>query len=955
MKGLEDAAQSTENASHPAVPLALLGCLQPFAVARVVEVWGADPKSCAIALGCAASVHAPSAEPVALPCDLVICVDPEWVPRFLESASVAAALASGGVVAAWSRLAPLPSAPNVPHALHYRHRAITGGLLRDAGFANSRLATLHNVAPTPGSDFHLFLWSLNPLTPLDVGLHESSPHAVPKVAYPRPIMPPAPRRPIADPGRALAGRLLSVEDRTLELRSEIRRLKSQQVGGVSSAQQSFFDVPRLLYPWPLAEEPTRVRSTLTLYDRRPDDPVIVEAQRGVAFMNAHGLHGEAPDFAAAVTALNTMARTLVLDAVHPTVSIVVPVYGQLAWTFNALDSLFRHASRHSAEIIILDDCSPDLVTEEFVPQVSGIRYRRQEKNGGFIRSCNTGGEMARGDYVIMLNSDTRVVDGWLDEIIDSFERFPKAGLIGSKMQYPDGSLQEAGGILWRDGGAWNYGRGDDPNRPQYCYARQVDYISGCSIALRTSLWRELKGFDPHFTPAYAEDADLCQRVLACGLQVWYQPASRVVHYEGKTSGTNTSGGVKAYQVINLKKLFLRWRLAFEGHRRNGEAPFFEKERYVNKRILFVDAVTPTPNQDAGSLQTVYGLRCSQARGYKAHFVPEDNWLYEPNYTPHMQREGVECGYAPYEVGFENYIRRYGFLFDVVVVYRVGVMFKCLPLLRDFAPNALVLFHLADLHYLRQQRQARLEGDSAGLEAALVTKQKELKLVTQSDCTITHSTVEAQILADEVPDAPVQVWPLMIEVVGTRVGFESRHDLCFLGGYRHPPNVDAALYFVKEVLPLIHAVRPEVRFVIAGANPPFELLELASDKIVVTGMVETLAEIFDSTRVFVCPLRVGAGAKGKILSAMSHGVPIVSTAIGVEGAGLIDGEHVVVADTPAAMAASVLGLYDDPVRWQTLSTAGLELTRREFSLEMGARKLEEAIDKAYRHRLGMGRS
>jgi glycosyltransferase involved in cell wall biosynthesis len=425
-----------------------------------------------------------------------------------------------------------------------------------------------------------------------------------------------------------------------------------------------------------------------------------------------------------------------------------------------------------------------------------------------------------------------------------------------------------------------------------------------------------------------------------------------VHYEGKTSGTNTSGGVKAYQVINLKKLFLRWRSRFETHRRNAEAPFFEKERYVTKRILFVDAVTPTPDQDAGSLQTVLGLRCSQARNYKAHFVPEDNWLFEPNYTPQMQREGVECAYAPYEVGFENYIRRYGFLFDVVIVYRVAVMHKCLSLLRDFAPNALAIFHLADLHYLRQQRQAQLEGDSAALEAAELTKQKELKLVKQSDCTITHSTVEAEILACEAPDAPVTVWPLMIDVVGTNVGFQSRRDIVFLGGYRHPPNVDAVFFFIREVLPLIHAVRPEIRFIVAGANPPVELLEMANDKIIVTGLVDNLAEVFDATRVFVCPLRVGAGAKGKILSALAHGVPIVSTAIGVEGAGLVDGEHVLVANEPALMAATVMKLYEDTVLWQRLSTAGLDLVRREFSLEMGGRKLEEAINRAYHHRLGL---
>lgn len=941
--------------AQASLPLVLLGCLQPFAVARKVEVWGADPAACAVALGCAASVRAPSSGPHEAPCELLLCLDPDGLSPFLESTAFTTTLAAGGVVAAWSRRAQLPTTPNVPYTLHYLQRAISGGLLRDAEFSRSRVVSLHNGAGRQESDWHLFLWSSEPVTPLSPGLYESSHEFVPTPAYPRPVFPPASRQGNDGRGIALASRLLAIEDRTLELRSEIRRLKAQQAGVAGSAQQSYFDVPRALHPWPLAEEPARPPGTLNLYDRRPDDAVVLEAQCGVTFMAAHGLQSESPDFGGAVAALNSMTRSLRLDDSHPDMSIVVPVYGQLPWTLNALDSLFRQVSRFSAEIIIVDDCSPDEVTAEFVPQVNDIRYWRQEKNGGFIRSCNTGGEMARGEHVVMLNSDTRVVAHWLDELIESFTRFPRAGLVGSKMLYPDGSLQEAGGILWRDGGAWNYGREDDPNRPQYCYARQVDYISGCSIALKTSLWRELGGFDPHFTPAYAEDADLCQRVLARGLEVWYQPASRVVHYEGKTSGTNTSGGVKAYQVINLKKLFLRWRSRFETHRRNAEAPFFEKERHVAKRILFVDAVTPTPDQDAGSVQTVLGLRCSQALNYKAHFVPEDNWLFEPNYTPQIQREGVDCAYAPYEVGFENYIRRYGFLFDVVIVYRVGVMHKCLPLLRDFAPNALVLFHLADLHYLRQQRQAQLEGDSAALEAAEVTKQKELKLVKQSDCTITHSTVEADILAREVPDAPVTVWPLMIDVIGTRVGFESRRDICFLGGYRHPPNVDAVLFFIREVLPLIHAARPEIRFIVAGANPPFELLEMASDKIIVTGLVENLAEVFDSTRVFVCPLRVGAGAKGKILSALAHGVPVVSTAIGVEGAGLLDGEHVLVADEPATLASTVVKLYDDPLRWQALSTAGLELAKRDFSLQMGGRKLTEAIDQAYRQRLGMGRS
>ena len=926
----------------------LLAALRPLAVGRVVFVWGTDPVPCRAALPDAAEICAVGTQPLVIG-GLLLCADPKRGATFLTTPEVPAALAEGMMVAVWSAEALVAPSAAIYTAC-YLHRHVTGTLLRDSQLGPSRVAVLHGATEVQASELHLLLLSVEPIPSLRPGLYEGG--AAPAL-HPAPVgRVTQPASPINTRPLALATRLLDVEDRTMLLRAEILQLKSRLSEGSTPTAGVSFDVPRTRHPWPLTDT-GRFPAKLSLYDRRPDDPVLAEAQLGATFMGAHGLLGDAHNFLGAVAGLNATKRVLHHGLERPDVSIIIPVYGQLAYTLNCLDSLFRHASRFTAEVIVIDDCSPDGVTAEFVPQVDGVRYHRQAVNGGFIHSCNTGGELARGEYVLLLNSDTRVVDGWLDEIISSFTLFPGAGLVGSKMLYPDGALQEAGGILWRDGSAWNYGRDDDPNRPQYCFARKVDYISGCSIALRSSVWHALGGFDTYYTPAYAEDADLCQRVRAQGLEVWFQPTSRVVHYEGKTSGTSTSGGIKAYQVTNLRKLFLRWREPFEGHRRNAEAPFFEKERDVRKRILFVDAVTPTPDQDAGSVQTVLGLRCAQQAGYKCHFVPEDNWLFEPAYTPRLQREGVECAYAPYDLGFENYIRRYGWLFDAVVVYRVHVMHKCLPLLREYAPNAVALFHLADLHYLRMQRQSELDGDADLAEMAAELKDKELNTIRESDCTITHSTVEADILAAEVPDSLVTVWPLMMEVTGTRVDFAARRDLCFLGGYRHPPNVDAVLWFVREVLPLIHATRPEMRFVAAGANPPPELLALAAEKIVVTGMVDDLAEVFDAARVFICPLRVGAGAKGKIMSALSYGLPIVSTSIGVEGAGLVEGKHVLVADQPAPLAEAVLRLYNDATLWTRLSNAGQSLVQEQFSLEMGVGRLEEAIEKGHRKRLGVG--
>ena len=928
--------------------------LRPLLLQRRVETWGPVPEHAWDVLNVATSARKYQIYTPGRSDDLIImCLDSNEAESFLRKIDVSHLLRRGATAICWTSRSEITTALEAPYHARYVFDAGQGAVVSKAGSDRSTVLHLPDDEGVRGQ-LALHIWSERPIERLSAEPVQEPIDPQTDLPITEPSHENDPDVSVLNQGRdaSLISRLLRVEDRTMELRSEILKLKEASSTDVGNTRSGYFDVPRIRHIWPLAETPVRPPATLKLYDRRSDDAVIVEAQRGVAFMEIFDLLGTTPDFSGAVENLANRPARLDIMNESPDVSIIIPVYGQLGYTLNCIDSLLNHKSRYSAEIIVIDDCSPDRDIGDFIEGVKNVRYHRQKVNGGFIKSCNTGGELAKGEFIIMLNSDTRVVDGWLDETISSFSVFPKAGLVGSKMLYPDGSLQEAGGILWRDGSAWNYGRDDDPNRPQYSYARQVDYISGCSVAMRRELWLTFGGFDPFFTPAYAEDVDLCTRVSQSGYEVWYQPLSRVVHYEGKTSGTSTGAGVKAYQVINLKKIFLRYRKVLELHRRNAEAPFFEKERRVTKRMLVVDAVTPTPNQDAGSVQTVLGLRCAQALGYKTHFVPEDNWLFEPGYTPALQREGTECFYAPFEVGFEAFIKRYGWLFDVVLVYRVGVMSKSLPILREYAPQAVILFHLADLHYLRMHRQAELDQDRAAVAAALLLKQTELEIVQSSDCTITHSTVEAEILAKEVPGAPVVVWPLMMELASTKVGWSDRQDICFLGGYRHSPNVDAVRFFASQVLPVIHETRPEIRFLVAGSHPPPEIIDLANDRIVVTGMIDDLSALFDNCRVFVCPLRVGAGAKGKVMSALSYGIPIISTSVGVEGAGLENGKHVIVEDNPREMARAILELYDNPYLWDRMSQEGQELISQKFSLRMGASKLEEAIDKALRRKLSL---
>lgn len=694
-----------------------------------------------------------------------------------------------------------------------------------------------------------------------------------------------------------------------------------------------------------------------VYAVRPDDVVRAEAQAGETFFAAHRLLSDKPDYPSAIAEINRIfaGRSTPISASgsNHDASIIIPVYGQLAYTLNALHALARHVSRHSFEIIIVDDKSPD-ASAHWLKQIPAIRLHIQPANGGFIESCNTGAALAGGNYLVMLNNDTRVVSGWLDELIDSFaalggDGLAAPGLVGSKLFYPDGSLQEAGGILWRDGSAWNYGRNDDPGKPEYCYARQVDYVSGCSLAVPADLWRELGGFDVHFRPAYGEDSDLALKVrYRSGRGVWMQPLSRVIHYEGKTSGTDTSGGVKAFQIANARKLYARWADELSAHRNNAEAPQLERDRGVTKRALVLDATTPEPDKDAGSLTCFELMRALQANGYKVSFLAETNLLYLPGVSSALQRAGIEIGYAPYVKSIASWLEANGADIDVVLIFRNGVAARQMADVRRYCPNAKVIFHSSDLHFLREEREAELAGDTKRLAVARETQRSELNIIRAADATIVHSTFEETLLRDILPTANVTTFPWILDPKGCKTPFDQRRDIAFLGGYRHRPNADAVRHFVEAIWPRIHAANPQMRFIMAGSEMPPDLTALdGSHNIVAKGYVADLAALFETIRLTVAPIRYGAGIKGKVAMSLAYGVPAVLTSCAAEGMEIHDGDIAMIRDDPDAFADAVLALYEDPTRWAAMSAGALAFVEKTYGAALGRRRLADIIAGASR--------
>jgi len=631
---------------------------------------------------------------------------------------------------------------------------------------------------------------------------------------------------------------------------------------------------------------------------------------------------------------------------QPTVSIVIPVHNKWEYTAACLRSLAETPCQTPFEVIVVDDRSSD-ETAARLAGIEGLLHVTNEQNLGFVESCNRGAERARGEYLVMLNNDTQVLEGWLEALAGTFERFPDTGLVGARLMYPDGRLQEAGGIVFSDGSGWNYGRNDDPERPEYRHARVVDYCSGACIMIPAALFRELGGFDRHYVPAYYEDTDLAFRIRARGLQVRVEPAATVVHHEGATSGTDLNSGAKRFQEINRAKFIERWQAELAGYPAPIVNPEDQQEirrardHRLEGRVLIIDAYTPEPDQDSGSLRLRYLMSCLGDLGYGVTFLPH-NRMPAGRYTRELQQAGVEAVYDPWVGSLQRFFADRGAEFDFVMISRHYVASRYLSLLERYCPQARFLFDTVDLHYLREERHAELEDSLSLRRAAAQTRRSELAVIEAADATLVVSPTEQAVLREVAPDARVHVISNVHEVVGSRRPFAERKDLFFVGGYQHPPNVDAARWFVGSVWPLIHAELPDVEFHLIGSKAPDEVRALEGGGVRFHGFVEDLEPWLDGCRIAVAPLRYGAGIKGKVNMSMSRGQPVVATPIAVEGMFAKPGRDVLVGESAEEFAAQVVRLYRDEELWNHISAHGVENVRNYFSVDTARRSLQELL-------------
>ena len=637
---------------------------------------------------------------------------------------------------------------------------------------------------------------------------------------------------------------------------------------------------------------------------------------------------------------------------EPQVSLVIPLYSAAELTRGCLQAIRDNTSEVSYEVILVDDAA-DAETKALLADVRGARVVANETNLGYQESVQRGAAEARGEWLVLCNNDIQPLSGWLVSMLACAQSADDIGIVTPKYLYPDMSLNEAGGVIWRDGTGGNYGRGEDPGECRYEFRREVDYGSAAALMVRADFWREVGGFDARFAPMYYEDTDLCFQARERGLRVMFEPRANVIHVEGATAGTDVTRGPKRFQEVNRVRFVNKWQEQLD---RDQLAPSEHNERRAANRargphVLILDHRVPMADRDSGSLRMRAMIRSLQELGCRVTFFPEDRHLVLP-YTLELLSAGVEVWFGDIDV--PEQLSEVGPELALVITSRPHTTSKWLDLVRECAPNAPVLYDTVDLHWLREARRAATRSGTDGVALgprAVALREIELALIRATDATLVVSPEErAQVEAD-VPGAVVRVVPNVNELREDVPPAAGRRGVIFIGGFEHTPNIDAALRLVRGVMPKIWERMPDVPVKLIGGEAPPEIEALASPLVDVTGWVRDVRPLFGGAVAMLAPLSYGAGLKGKVTQALAEGLPVVTTAVGAEGLQAADGEQLLIADDDDGLAKRVIELSSDPELWARLSAAGQRLVAERCSPEVMSAALQELLEA--RGKLGLG--
>ena len=638
------------------------------------------------------------------------------------------------------------------------------------------------------------------------------------------------------------------------------------------------------------------------------------------------------------TLLASEQRLVLPTCVHPRVSIVIPLYNQAHYTYLTLETLRATPTSIPFEVILVDDASTD-ATSRLLDRLDGVRTVTHQENEGFGETCNDGLARARGEFVCFLNSDVVVTPGWLDALVAVMETHAECGAVGGKLVFPDGTLQEAGSLLWSDGSALGYGRGADPNAPEYSYARAVDFCSAACLLVRKELLDHIGGFDPRYSPAYYEDVDLCLRIWGAGKSVWYAPQATVLHLEHASSG---HGRAVALQLRNRVTLNEIWPHLAEDHAEPNHDLLRWRDRRTGERILVIDDLVPLMQIGSGFPRTAALLEALAAAGYVVTYLPATDPTPHQPMTRHLQACGIEVLHDSPDVPGAIAARQDYYAAAIVSRPHNAPL---IPRIRAANRGVKIIYDAEALFSLREANQARAEG--GGLAPGELDRRirAELEFVAAADLAFTVSDLERDAIQRYHPQISIAVWGHAVPMRTPVPDFRERTMVGFVGYLASAPNNDALRYFIEKIMPLAPSDE-RIPLLVAGAGASPEVAQAAKEcptPITLLGYVDDLAPFYDRCRVFVAPHRFAAGIPLKVVEAMANGVPCVISPVLAEQLGVTHEVEVLVGVDPKDFAEQVARLYNDHTLWQRVRTQAYRLIHDHYDPERMRDTLRQEID------------
>ena len=631
---------------------------------------------------------------------------------------------------------------------------------------------------------------------------------------------------------------------------------------------------------------------------------------------------------------------------NPATSIVLVLYNRAELTLQCLYSILR-TNNPSYEVIIVNNASTD-DTGKLLKRIKGARIVENEENIHYLRACNQAAGLARGEYLLLLNNDSQLQGDSISTAVETLSSADDIGGVGGKVILPNGTLQEAGNIIWSDGSCLGYGRGDSPFAPAYMFRRDVDYCSAVFFLTRRELFLQENGFDEAYAPAYYEETDYCVRLWKRGLRVVYDPRVAVLHYEFASSSSDADAiELQSRNRRVFQKKHEDWLKSQQENSPNNVNVAREHRRAAGKRILYLEDRVPHLHHGSGFTRSNRILSELVRMGhsvtcYPMNF-PRETWAEVYKDIPPEVEVILDRGRRDIQKFLLERAQQYDLIY-VTRSHNLAALDPVLTELQGLVDGVKIVYDAESLFSLREIERLRLEGKKVSPRDEEELVSAEMRLMKNCHSIVSVSESERRAL-NARGYRSVHLLGHALSASPTPKSFKERKDILFVGAvhdYRSP-NADSIIWFVKRVLPRVVAlVGDDVNFLVAGYGTSEFLSEYDKGRVKVLGAVDDLTALYNDARMFIVPTRFSAGIPHKAHEAAAYGLPLVATRLIGSQLGWEDKEELLIADDACTFAAACARLYGDEAVWNRLRRNALKRVEEECAPSLFSERLLDIV-------------